>query len=101
MGTRSIYQVYVLQNSRGQKYIGLSGDIQKRIEKHNSMENRWTSGKGPWFLIWKSGYLILSDARKLENKLKRQKGGIGFTTITGINPDRENPIRHDPATAGL
>ena len=101
MGTHSIYQVYVLQNPKGQKYIGLSEEIQKRLVDHNSGESQWTRGKGPWSLVWKSGFLNLSDARKLENKLKRQKGGSGFTTITGINPDRENPKGRDPAIARL
>ena len=81
MGTHSIYQVYVLQNPKGQKYIGLSEEIQKRLKDHNSGESRWTRGKGPWSLVWGNGFLNLSDARKLENKLKCQKGWKWFQHI--------------------
>jgi putative endonuclease len=40
-----IYQVYVLNNSAGQKYIGLSQDPQARLLQHNSGISRWTKGK--------------------------------------------------------
>jgi predicted GIY-YIG superfamily endonuclease len=75
------YQVYVLRNSAGRFYIGLSENILLRLEQHNTGLSRWTKNKGPWELFWQSSPMTLSDARKLENKLKRQKGGSGFTTI--------------------
>jgi putative endonuclease len=78
------YRVYVLQNREGKFYIGLSDDIARRISQHNSGGSRWTKGKGPWFLRWQSSELTLADARRLENLLKRQKGGGGFYQITGL-----------------
>jgi len=43
--------------------------------------------KGPWVLIWTSQPMSLSDARKLEIKIKRQGRGSGFYSITGLpNP---------------
>jgi hypothetical protein len=35
-------------------------------------------------LVWTSQKLTLSDARKLENRLKAQKGGAGFKAMTGL-----------------
>jgi len=78
------YSVYVLQNPKGRFYIGLTDDVGRRISQHNSGESRWTKLKGPWLLAWQSEKLSLGDARKLENLLKRQKGGSGFYRITGI-----------------
>ncbi len=75
------YQVYVLRNPSGIFYTGLSENVGLRLEQHNSGLSRWTKNKGPWELYWQSSAMTLSDARKLENKLKRQKGGSGFTTI--------------------
>jgi putative endonuclease len=72
------YRVYVIQNREGKFYIGLSDDVDRRIEQHNIGDSRWTSGKGPWVLMWQSEDMNLSDARKLELLLKRQKGGDGF-----------------------
>jgi putative endonuclease len=80
-----LYRVYVLQNSAGKFYIGLSDDVTTRVTQHNSDQSRYTKGKGPWTLRWTSEELSLGDARRLENRLKRQKGGIGFHLITGLS----------------
>ena len=37
-----------------------------------------------WTLIWQSGEMNLSDARKRELLLKRQKGGKGFYRLIGL-----------------
>ena len=79
-----MYRVYVIQNPTGKFYVGLSEDVQRRLEDHNTGRSKWTKGKGPWSLIWTSDLMTLSDARKLENLLKRQKGGDGFYRLTGL-----------------
>jgi len=75
------YRVYVIQNREGKFYIGVSDHVARRVEQHNTGQSRWTKGRGPWTLIWQSDDLSLSEARKLENRLKRQKGGNGFFHI--------------------
>jgi len=57
------YCVYVLQNNQGRRYIGLSEDLQLRLDQHNAGVSRWTKDRGPWKLIWQSTELSLSDAR--------------------------------------
>ena len=79
-----MYQVYVLQNKSGRRYIGISVNPQARLLGHNAGISRWTNGMGPWTIVWTSKPLSLSDARKFENKLKRQKGGSGLKTLTGL-----------------
>ena len=80
------YRVYVIQNREGKFYTGLSGDVECRITQHNAGVSKWTRAKGPWTLIWQSDDLSLSEARKLENRLKRQKGGRGLFYLTGVQP---------------
>ncbi len=79
------YQVYVLQNSVGRYYIGLSENVHQRLVQHNEGISQWTRYRGPWPLVWTSQPLKLSEARKLENHLKRQKGGVGFFKATGLS----------------
>jgi len=79
------YRVYVIRNREGKFYIGLSDDLHRRVNQHNVGESKWTRGKGPWTLIWQSEAMCLSDARKLELLLKRQKGGDGFYKMTGLS----------------
>jgi putative endonuclease len=78
------YYVYILRNSEGRLYIGISDDVARRLHQHNTGVSQWTRSRGPWILAWKSEALSLSDARKLENLLKRQKGGEGLFRITGM-----------------
>ena len=80
----AIYRVYVLQNSDGKFYIGPSEDVTGRLEQHNSGESKWTRGRGPWMIVWQSERLSLMNARRLENRLKRQGRGKGFYSITGL-----------------
>jgi putative endonuclease len=79
------YRVYVLQNPAGRFYIGVTGDVAKRLGQHNAGASRWTRGKGPWHLVWESELLPLSAARKIENRLKRQGRGKGFYSITALH----------------
>ncbi len=75
------YRVYLLRNPTGIRYIGLSGDVVRRVQQHNVGVSRWTRDKGPWILEWTSTPRSLGEARKLENLLKRQKGGVGLAPI--------------------
>ena len=79
-----LYRVYVIQNREGKFYIGLSDDVPRRVEQHNSGQSRWTKGRGPWAILWQSDKLSLSEARELEKRLKRQKGGRGLFHLIGV-----------------
>ncbi len=78
------YQVYLLENAAGRRYIGLSEDPQSRLEQHNRGESRWTAGHRPWQIRWLSMPMGLGEARKLENLLKRQKGGQGLARLLDV-----------------
>ena len=90
------YFVYVIQNSTAKFYIGLSDDVARRVQQHNDGISKWTRSKGLRTLVWTSEAMPQSEARKLENLLKCQKGGAGFYRITSL-PARQ---AHNPATAG-
>jgi putative endonuclease len=76
-----VYRVYLLQNATGLRYIGISEDVMRRLDDHNRGKSRWTKSRGPWELNWQSRPLSLTEARKLENLLKRQKGGNGLDPL--------------------
>ena len=78
------YRVYVLQNPKGRFYVGLTDDLARRLQQHDDGESQWTRGRSPWRAVWQTAILSLTEARKLENRLKRQGRGKGFYTITGL-----------------
>ena len=79
-----MYQVYVIQNPDDRFYIGVSEDPEIRLHQHNDDVSKWTRSRGPWVLAWTSEKMSITQARKLENWLKRQKGGNGFSQKTGL-----------------
>jgi putative endonuclease len=85
-----MYEHYVIQNTAARYYIGLSADIEKRLQDHNEGISKWTKFRGPWQLVWTSDSLSLTEARKLENLLKAQKGGTGFYQMTGLSRQRKS-----------
>ncbi len=80
-----MYRVYVIQNAEGKFYIGISEDVETRVTQHNTGVSKWTKSRGPWALRWTSEAMSITEARKLENFLKRQKGGDGFYRHTGLS----------------
>ncbi|MBV9732737.1 MAG: GIY-YIG nuclease family protein [Verrucomicrobia bacterium] len=78
--------VYVIQNAEGRFYIGMTTDLVERLVDHNTGVSKWTKYRGPWKLIWSRQCASVSEARKLENKLKRQGRGSGFYRMIGLTP---------------
>ncbi|WP_100313992.1 GIY-YIG nuclease family protein [Thermoflavifilum aggregans] len=72
---RSRYQVYVLRSRKdGRFYVGMSGDVERRLSEHNRGQTRSTRAYRPWELIWVEGYDTRSAAREREKYLK---SGVG------------------------
>jgi len=77
--------VYVIENPHGRRYVGCTTDLKQRLSDHNEGVSIWTRHRGPWKLVWSQDCASLSEARKLENLLKRQGRGTGFYKITGLH----------------
>jgi len=43
-------RVYLITNSTGRRYIGLSEDVGHRLMQHHAGESRWTAKHRPWTL---------------------------------------------------
>jgi len=83
------YWVYVLRTDVGQCfYIGVTEEVSHRLAQHNGGESRWTRRyAGTWRRVWQKQFASLSEARKFENLLKRQKRATRFFTLTGLDPE--------------
>jgi len=78
--------VYVIQNAEGRFYIGMTTDLADRLSDHNNGVSKWTKYRGPWKLIWSQECATISEARRLESRLKRQGRGNGFYKLSGLTP---------------
>ena len=81
-----MYWVYIIVNEAGIYYKGYTQDIEKRIIAHNNNESRFTSGKGPWKLVYCKSFETKSEALKEELRLKQlNKASIERLIADGKN----------------
>ena len=70
-----MYYVYVIKSlNYGNRYIGSTDNILKRLKEHNLGKCRYTSGRKPWELIYEEKFAIRSEAMGREKFLKSGKG---------------------------
>ena len=85
LDTSKPYSVYVLYSDSADRfYIGVSGDVEQRFERHNSGQSRWTARYRPWRCVFRRQLADLTEALKVEKLLKRQRRGAGFFRLTGL-----------------
>ncbi|MBI5135313.1 GIY-YIG nuclease family protein, partial [Candidatus Uhrbacteria bacterium] len=66
--------VYILESIISHRYyIGSCIDIERRLVQHNNGKVPSTCNKGPWELRFSQMFTNVTDARKMEYRLKKLK----------------------------
>nr|AQQ74893.1 hypothetical protein [uncultured bacterium] len=69
------YWVYVLRSEKtGRFYTGSCEDLTKRVEQHNTGQNKSTRHGVPWILVHSESYATRSEAMQRERYLKTGRG---------------------------
>ena len=68
--------VYLLQSESvaGQRYVGVTSDLKRRLADHNAGKSPHTSKYAPWKLVT---YIAFSDEKKAEMFERYLKSGSG------------------------
>ena len=68
--------VYILKSvSRPEKtYVGVTGDLRKRLVAHNEKASIYTAKFGPWKLVTYVAFSDVEKAREFERYLKTGSG---------------------------
>jgi putative endonuclease len=70
-----VFYVYVLKSKNDySQYIGLSQNLEERLEEHNTGRVNSTKSKRPWQLIYTESFTTCLEARKREKYLKSAAG---------------------------
>jgi len=81
------YMMYIIYSrSHNRYYIGSTGDMQKRLKKHNSGATKSTKLYRPWVLVYVESFASKSEACKREIKVKSYKHGEAFKKLLRSNP---------------
>ena len=71
MSRSTAYFVYILRSDRNQIYIGLSRNIEKRLERHISRQGAlFLKNDNRFSLVYREGYPTLVQAMRREKQLK-------------------------------
>jgi predicted GIY-YIG superfamily endonuclease len=74
-----MYYVYILKSKKdGSRYIGITADLKKRFQEHNSGDARYSSTKRPFKIVWYAAFVLKGRALEFEKYLK-SSSGYAFT----------------------
>ena len=90
-----LYDLWSVSASRFN--VGISENADARLLQQNAGVSQWTARYTPWELVYVEPHASYSEARKRERLLKKQKGGVGFYALTGLDPSQ---FRRKPAPSG-
>ena len=77
-----MFYVYILRSEvDGRLYKGMTNNLQKRIEGHNSAKNKSTKGFLTWILVYNEEFETRIEARARE---KFFKSGVGREYLKSI-----------------
>ena len=65
--------VYILLTDNNRYYVGSTNDIKRRMAEHDSGENKATRYVRPVKLLFTQSFNLLTNARKIEYRLKKLK----------------------------
>ncbi|MFQ6605177.1 MAG: GIY-YIG nuclease family protein [Fidelibacterota bacterium] len=69
-----MYYTYIIASEKtGRYYVGYTGDLDKRLARHNAGWSRSTKSGIPWKIVYYEIYENKTDAIKREQELKRWK----------------------------
>lgn len=68
------YFLYILRSLKdGSFYVGTTGDLGSRIERHNAGRSAYTKSRRPWELIYSEAHADRASALKREREIKLRK----------------------------
>lgn len=74
-----MYYAYILESEKdSSRYIGVTADLKKRLQEHNTGNSRYSSTKRPFKLIWYASFTDKRRALQFEKYLK-SSSGYAFT----------------------
>ena len=79
-----MFYTYIIQSEKTNRYyVGFTGNIEQRLEKHNRGDVKSTKHGIPWRLIYSESFTDKNSAWKRERQIKSYKGGKAFKLLIG------------------
>jgi len=67
-----MYTVYILRGSKNHLYIGVTGNLDKRVERHKQGNGaEYTKRNRTFNIVYTEPFVTLLEARRRESQIKR------------------------------
>jgi putative endonuclease len=77
------FTVYAIKsNNRNYIYVGMSNNLERRLDEHNQRQNKSTKAYAPFTLLYSESFDSRSDARVKEKYLKSGVGKAFLKSLT-------------------
>ena len=77
------FTVYAIKsNNRNYIYVGMSNNLERRLDEHNRRQNKSTKAYAPFTLLYSESFDSRSDARVKEKYLKSGVGKAFLKSLT-------------------
>jgi len=77
-----MFVTYIIYSNQFRRYyIGSTGNLVKRLKKHNTGKVKSTKGYTPWVLVYSENFPARLEAVKRERQIKLYKGGEAFKRL--------------------
>ncbi|PIZ00975.1 endonuclease [bacterium (Candidatus Howlettbacteria) CG_4_10_14_0_8_um_filter_40_9] len=78
------YTYILLSEKDGKHYIGSTGDLEDRLERHFSGRSKATKNRLPLRLVYKEEFETRKEALRREKQIKSYKGGNAFKKLINM-----------------
>ena len=69
-----MWYVYIIYSNKIDRYyVGITENLNLRLERHNSGWGRYTKRGIPWVIVYTENYPTKANALKRENDIKKHK----------------------------
>ncbi len=69
-----MFYLYIIKSKKDRKlYIGITPDLRKRFQEHNTGKVRSTKYRKPFVMVYYEAYYSFEDVKERERKLKQFK----------------------------
>ncbi|MFZ5864837.1 MAG: GIY-YIG nuclease family protein [Thermodesulfobacteriota bacterium] len=93
--------VYIIQSeTSGRYYCGQSANVEQRLRQHNDPEYRLSKTtkrfQGPWALVWAQSCQDLSEATRLERRVKNRGIARFLREVESAESRKGEPVLTGP-----
>lgn len=90
-----MYYLYILQCADGTLYTGITTDLARRVEEHNSgtLSAKYTRGRRPVELMYSKKFRTRSTASQAESRIKKLSRSEKIDLMKSATPYRRERVK--------